>query len=201
MHSHQRACSRLERRPSARSPGLTERGSLAGPGPKLTTGIRESMVLLQGRRVSRRGPIDWAAQVCVWRRLSSLFQFREAPVAACTIAGPALIGLRNGTLIPHWSCFAVTAHEQLLHLAFSVSTLFDQCKARGRLHQPVGSAACPPDNRGRLEAVALANMRWHFCTLEAGSSPPTLTSDSVGCMGRCGVNYSSPPSNYIFTRP
>ena len=52
MHSHQRACSRLERSPSARSLGLTERGSLAGPGPKLTTGIRESMVLLQGRQES-----------------------------------------------------------------------------------------------------------------------------------------------------
>lgn len=102
---------------------------------------------------------------------------------------------------PYWSCFAVTAPEQLLHLAFTVSTLFDQCKARGRLHQPVGSAACPPKNRGRLEAVALAKIRWHFCTLEAGSSPPTLTSDSVGCTGRCGVNHSSPPSNYIFTRP
>ena len=80
---------------------------------------------------------------------------------------------------PHWSRFAVTAPEQLLHLAFTVSTLSDQRKARGRLHQPGGSAACPPENRGRLEAVALANMLWHFCTLEAGSSSPTLTSDPL----------------------
>ena len=80
---------------------------------------------------------------------------------------------------PHWSRFAVTAPEQLLHLAFTVSTLSDRRKARGRLHQPGGSAACPPENRGRLEAVALANMRWHFCTLEAGSSSPTLPSDPL----------------------
>lgn len=100
MHGHQRACSRLERSPSARSLGLTERGSLAGPGPKLTTGIPESMVLLQGRPVSWRGPIDWPARVCRRRGLSAPFQFREAPVAACAIAGPALIGSRNGTRIP-----------------------------------------------------------------------------------------------------
>lgn len=48
MHNHPLLCSCRERTLGARSLGLTESGSLAGPGPKLTTCLGPSMV--RGRR-------------------------------------------------------------------------------------------------------------------------------------------------------
>lgn len=56
MQTHPRACSRLNLTHGARSRGLTECGSLAGPGPKLTTCLGASMVRRLGRRVSQGGP-------------------------------------------------------------------------------------------------------------------------------------------------
>lgn len=44
MHNHPLLCSRRKRTLGARSLGLTESGSLAGPGPKLTTCLGTSMV-------------------------------------------------------------------------------------------------------------------------------------------------------------
>lgn len=64
MHSHQRACSRLESAVLARAPGTYGARQLGRPGSEVDHRYQESMLLLQGRRgVSRRGPIDWAAQV------------------------------------------------------------------------------------------------------------------------------------------
>lgn len=74
MLSHSHACSRPDGTFRARSLGLTERGSLAGPGPKLTTCLGASMVLRHAWQVSRREPAARAARVCRWRGPSAFFQ-------------------------------------------------------------------------------------------------------------------------------
>ena len=176
MHSHPRACSRPDRPAGARYGGLTERGSLAGPGPKLTTCIRESMVRKRELGVCWKRPIAWAAQVCSRRRLRAFFQRRAGAPIGPRCRWPCADWFAQRGSHPHWSCSPVETREQLLLLAFTVSTHFDQCKARGRLHQPGGSAARPPENLGRREEATPANLRWCFCTLhEALSSPPTRT--------------------------
>lgn len=80
--------------------GLTERGSLAGPGPKLTTCLGESMVRGCGPQISQKGSNAWAAQVCRWRGLSTLVQRRAGAPIGRAVPGPALIGSRNRARIP-----------------------------------------------------------------------------------------------------
>lgn len=135
--------SRSDRTPGARSWGLTERGSLAGPGPKLTTCLGALMVQ-QRRRRGQRGEAC-AARVCCRRRPSAFFQRPAGATIGPRCRRPCANWFALRGSHPHWSCSTAKAQEQLLLLSFTVSTLFsNQCKARGRLHQPPGSAECPP---------------------------------------------------------
>lgn len=122
MHSHPSTGSRSDHTPGARPWGLTERGSLAGPGPKLTTCVGALMVRQRGRPGQRREAC--AARVCCERRPSV---FSQRPAGA-TIGPRSSRPCANWFALrgshPHWSCSTAKAQEQLLLLSCTVSTLF-----------------------------------------------------------------------------
>lgn len=122
MHSHPRAGSRSARTPGARSWGLTERGSLAGPGPKLTTCLGALMVQQRRRRGQRREACT--ARVCSSHRPSAFFQRPAGATIGPRCRRPCANWRALRGSHPHWSCSTAKAQEQLLLLSFTVSTLF-----------------------------------------------------------------------------
>lgn len=85
---HPRLCSRPGCTLRARSRGLTDRGSLAGPGPKLTTCLGASMVRGYGRQLNRRQPNAWSS--------------------ASLSATPTLCLLPTLSRRPHWPALSQT---------------------------------------------------------------------------------------------
>lgn len=104
MHSHSRTCSRPGCAFRARSLGLTERGSLAGPGPKLTTCFGASMVLRRRWQRSGREPAALASRVGRLRQPSAFFSRAQLALRlarACSRSCYDWSSQRGSH--PHWS--------------------------------------------------------------------------------------------------
>lgn len=104
MHGHPRACSCPDRTPGARSRALTERGSLAGPGPKLTTCVGASMVQRRGTQHSGRGLIARSVRVCGRRRPSAFCQHLAGVPIGPSCRRPGADWFARQGAHPHWSC-------------------------------------------------------------------------------------------------
>jgi hypothetical protein len=103
---HARTCSRSDRAPGARLQTLTERGSLAGPAPKLTTCLRASMLRRRQRLLGLRGgtvftPTSLADRGASLRRAPAPAFFQHGAGAPLVYrAGPAVIGSQDGARLP-----------------------------------------------------------------------------------------------------